>query len=648
LPLPGDANASGQGVVPNAAGDLVVQPPPAAAPVLWVSEDQAYFVGTAAKVGTSASAAAGINAQYREFARYLTVTCDSNEAASRTTHPGVGATMLGTCDGTSGCCSRAPAGQRTPVQLYHNRPSSVSVDLNGDVWIANRADDNFGSADPHDAEVHHQSSITKIAGDISRCVDRNGNGRIDTSSDVNGDGIINTDCNGDGIPDDLAGVAARPCVGGTQQEFFGLDDECVLFTTNTGPEGGIGRALALGTGSNLLASDAWAGRFADGQFYRVDGNTGLVKNVVRLQSAGAAVPHPSSAVVDQSGILWAPNIDSAALFYLDTSDANRGQGVVQPPPPAGLAVPGTFFGVALDGYRLLPGGPLQQQVWLGDFSGDHPGAWRYAPNRSSFPTLAQGAWTLFRFPAAAGSTLGVSADARPSASFVWLANGGSDSVGRIAIAASQNGDATQTPVVELAGPVVAMQQQGVTSTTVASNLDVWTINTASNTLTHVAVDAAGNPASPRAGDVVRLDDNGLTPGGVAHRAPFPSGSSDAAGFSARNFGPLGPFAVAYVLSKCAPAKTKWLRLTWSADTPPQTSLAVRVRAADDATALAAAAYGTAWTVSPADLTGPPPGSSTALSPNPSALLQVQFLFGTGDRAATPALHNYSVLYECTP
>ena len=37
----------------------------------------------------------------------------------------------------------------------------------------------------------------------------------------------------DGIPDDIANVKAKPCINGKAQEFYGFDDECVLFTTNT-------------------------------------------------------------------------------------------------------------------------------------------------------------------------------------------------------------------------------------------------------------------------------------------------------------------------------------------------------------------------------------------------------------------------------
>ena len=171
----------------------------------------------------------------KEVARYPSVTCYSNKGGGK----------MG-CDGANGCCARdddarfqaRQGGQKEParqaVQLSANYPSRTAVDFNGDVWVANRA---FGG----------QSSVTKIANEVARCVERNGRPAVQTSSDVNGDGIIDTDCNRNGQPDDLDDVKGAPCLNGKGQEYYGADDECVLFTTNTnvnnsvGPPAGAGR-----------------------------------------------------------------------------------------------------------------------------------------------------------------------------------------------------------------------------------------------------------------------------------------------------------------------------------------------------------------------------------------------------------------------
>ena len=65
------------------------------------------------------------------------------------------------------------------VQITANNPSRTAVDFNGDIWVANRA---FGG----------QSSVTKIANDLTECADRNGTPGLQTSSDVNGEASRHT------------------------------------------------------------------------------------------------------------------------------------------------------------------------------------------------------------------------------------------------------------------------------------------------------------------------------------------------------------------------------------------------------------------------------------------------------------------------
>jgi len=126
------------------------------------------------------------------------------------------------CDGVNGCCSADDmrASQRQNGQMAmgggphqacrpRNDPRGL-VDWNGDVWIANRA---FGG----------QSSVTKIANDAATASTATAR-HIETSSDVNGDGAIATDCNADAVPETRL-VQAKACANGKSQEFFGLDDD---------------------------------------------------------------------------------------------------------------------------------------------------------------------------------------------------------------------------------------------------------------------------------------------------------------------------------------------------------------------------------------------------------------------------------------
>ncbi len=676
FPLPGDMppdpNVTADGVGRDGNGWIVLNQGSSNFNYLWIADDQSYWIGFVSKVDTrvNTGAGGGVNKTYREVARYMTVTCESNEQASWRDHTGYVSgsttpTQLGTCDGTNGCCARTATGTtRTPVQLYHNRPSRTAVDFNGDAWVANRAHDAFGSADPADAGIHHQSSVTKIANKNNSitdtdCIDRNKNGKIDTSWDANGDGIINTDCNDDGLPDSLSNVtAANPCKGGLQQEFFGLDDECVLFTVNTGNEGGTGRPLALGQGSTDFApSDAWAGRFTDGVFYRIDGTTGLVKATVNLGPIGGVGSRPYGAAIDSTGILWAPNIENANLFYFDTNNPTTSQGKASPPAPSpAVTTPGTFYGIAVDGYKAIPPGgttpQLLQQVWLGRWAGDAPGAWRYTPNRAGgFASLGMGTWTLFAFSGVAGggSGRGIGVDNRQPQSFAWVGIDGGASIGRMKIDDSENASTTSTNVVTIAAAsgttLMQTTQSGTLGSGVAADLDVWGINNGSSTATHFQIDTNGNLANPTP-DQVKLDDNGVTPGATTtHHAPFPYTYSDFTGFGLRNFtNPHGSYS--YIWTGCGVGKTRWIGVTWDAATPPGTSISMKARSSDDKSTFSTATYTGNFTSSPADLLNASPSGGGALAPNPSGFLQVEFDLTTTDKNATPALKSYTVIYEC--
>jgi hypothetical protein len=686
FPLPGDTpadpnvGADGVGRQPG-TGWVVLNSGNAVFNYLWIADDQNYFAGMVSKIDTRNSGKPGaptnVNGPYREVARYLTVTCQSNEPASWKSHDafvigqnaangGPGPTVIaGDCDGTNGCCARAAAGARTPVQMYHNRPSRTAVDYNGDAWIANRAHDSYGGADPWDSVIRHQSSVTKIANDVGSCIDRNGNGKIDTSSDVNDDGIIQTDCNANGIPDSIADVAAHPCVGGAVQEFYGLDDECILFTTNTGAEGGTGRPLTLGPGAiDTGVSDAWAGRYSDGVFYRIDGSTGLVKATVQVNDVNTVHSRPYGAAIDQTGVLWAPNVDNQMLFYFDTKNTAN-QGGVAPPQVAAAGSTGAttwkgaFYGIAVDANTVTPAGGmpmLSQQIWVASvFNSDAnnfttPGVWRYAPNRAlGFAGLNQGTWTLFTFTATgaitpSGNGRGVGVDNRQPQSYAWTAIDGSSGIGRVPVNANPNTDPTKT--LTIAVPAVAGQTylsttgSGTLGAGVAADLDIWGINQNSSTATHFKVDATGTQVGI---DQIDLNDDGHLPGAapVHHQPPVPYTYSDFTGFGLRNFtNPRGFYS--YKIEGCGAGKTKWLRVEYDADVPANTTLSVKARSADSSADLDTATYTMPYSMSPADLQAAP----GPVMPNPSGWLQVEFDLATKSNGITPALKSFHVVYEC--
>src|SRR5204862_4858086 len=133
-------------------------------------------------------------ATLREVARYPSFTCYSLSGGS--TDP---------CNNGKGCCSVAAG--FAPLDPAAQRPIEVTSDASGDAFVLNQ----LGNTQP---------SLSRIAGNRFDCRDRNGNGTIDSSSDTNGDGVIQVDCNGDGKPDDIASVKGKPCSNGKPQEYY--------------------------------------------------------------------------------------------------------------------------------------------------------------------------------------------------------------------------------------------------------------------------------------------------------------------------------------------------------------------------------------------------------------------------------------------
>lgn len=646
FPLPSDDpppdNVQADGVNRNPAGHIVLDSSKATFDFLWIANSEDWNVGTVSKIDTKPRAnvpAGAINGAYREVARYLTVTCrsDPNPANWGTPATPIG-TGVGTCDGTVGCCTRAPDTQKVPVQLVANSPSRTAVDFNGDVWIANRA---------HVNASFLRSSVTKIANRNNSftdtdCIDRNGNGKIDTSHDANGDGIINTDCNADGVLDDLS-VEAACASAGRPLEFFGLDDECVLFTTHTGPAGGIGRPLALGP-SNIDPngpSDAYAGHYNNGTFFRIDGKTGLVKDTIVIAAQNGKTPNPYGAVVDQFGILWAPNLVSYDLFYVDTNNKTS-QGVVSAPgSPGGTG----FYGIAIDGYEETPQGgtapQLVQQIWLGHWG--KTGAFRYRPNRgASFAGLGLGTWAQIDITGSGGNGRGIGVDNRKPTAFAWL---GLDS-GNVFRIPTDLGSSTMNTTHTLAAAVgtniAATGGPETIGTGVAADLDVWGINRTGDSASHFRVDAAGNIMNAASPDIVTLNDNVLLPQNAQnHPAPRPYTYSDFTGFGLRNFtNPRGTYT--WRETGCGPDRTRWLRVEWEGDEPAGTNIQVRVRSANDVPGLSQAQSFGNWDTSPADLQQAP----GPIMPNPSGFLEVEFILTTQDKSATPALKAFKIVYEC--
>lgn len=163
-------------------------------------------------------------------------------------------------------------------------PSRTAVDSEGNAYVANRHFDN------KPADV-----IKILAFDY---IDRNGNGIMDTSRDINNDGKITqdemlpmTDANGNGIIDD-----------------YEIRDERIAWVASVGPVNGLGRALAIDNDNNI-----WLGLYNSKTYYKLSSVNGSI-----LAGPIDVSPNtPYGALVDKKGILWGASL-SNNLLKLDT------------------------------------------------------------------------------------------------------------------------------------------------------------------------------------------------------------------------------------------------------------------------------------------------------------------------------------------
>lgn len=256
-----------------------------------------------------------------------------------------------------------------------NSPSRTTVDADGNAFVANRGLCN-------DSAVSTIASLTKIAGKLGHCVDRNGNGRIDTSHDANGDGKIAID---------------------SANEFFGQSDECLLWTKNYAERGDLGRSVALDAEQNL-----WVGGYSTSKLYKLSGKTGEVLQRI-----------DPNAETQTKGRIYGLAVGPDGFIY--TSDFMTGDPLpdgllrkIDPKAPPGKHVVATVksevptYGIAVDRKGI---------VWLGNYSTKSQGG----IVRVDFTSQTIGLMSV-PLEHCSGYTRGVAVDALGN---VWAACGGS-------------------------------------------------------------------------------------------------------------------------------------------------------------------------------------------------------------------------------
>ncbi len=169
-----------------------------------------------------------------------------------------------------------------------NMPSRTVVDANGDVYVANGG---FG----------YQGTVAKIAARFDDCVDRNGNGRIDTS------------------------FSNRPLGWG--------EDECILWNREVGPWNAVLRAVVVDLGDERYPGGyVWVGSYNRREFYKLNPETGaeiLRVGVPMNPYGGIVVPDRGAGLRGAegrsvSGRLWIGNLGNGGTAWIDTETATVG------------------------------------------------------------------------------------------------------------------------------------------------------------------------------------------------------------------------------------------------------------------------------------------------------------------------------------
>jgi hypothetical protein len=402
--------------------------------------------------------------------------------------------------------------------------------------------------------------------------------------DRNQSGTIetSTDANNDGVIDLTSPM-----------EFFGEADECILYTVLAGNNRALPRGIAVDGGDrDNPDGNVWVALFNRRTAIQLSGKTGALRRTVELVD-GAATINPYGAAVDGVGNVWFPSLsDGYAMRVTPSTGTVR---AVQIP------TCGDSYGIVVD---------LGGRIWLGGYSCN--AVHRIDPITLSVKSFPTGG--------ANGSIRGVAVDL---ANNVWVAHTGAR-VSKLPYTPAS--DSMGTPVV-----YNLEAAQAGTNHTIGVGVDrfgkVWGVNRNDDSNT---------------GTVTRIDP-GIAPGQPGAMQFFPVGVnpytySDFTGFGLLSVVRPSGFFRTIVQGCPTTPTTPWKTLSWTQDTPPGTSIQVKVRTGATVAELEAAPFEGPFTMSPRDL--PTTGISA------SKLLQLEFDLTTQDAAITPRLTGFNVDFDC--
>ncbi len=455
-----------------------------------------------------------------------------------------------------------------------NCPSRTAIDFNGDAFVANRA---FG----------RQATVTKYGNEAAACIDRNGNGVIDTSADVDGDGVIDKN---------------------DPSEFLAEDDECILWTVPVGGNDGVARALAIDAGGpDGEHGNVWVGLYNERRLIQISGDTGAP-----IQGAGGqpvSVPLndgqnqllPYGAIADGSGNIWATGIfgEGQASVYIAKVNAFNATLTALYAVPDDADGCSQNYGITID---------IDQKVWVGGY--DCKDVKRFDPQTLQWARMDRNGES---------ATRGVATDVVGN---VWVAYT-DGRVGKYKIAdIVALGDAAQGTVYDLP-PLPG----GHTNNTIGVGID-----------RNGACWAVSRDDGDNIGTATRIKPDGTLASFPVGKSPYTY--SDFTGFGLLTVVRPTGFWRGNIRGCAKPdAKSDWKTLTWGENEPPGTSVTMRVRVADTVAGLAAAPWFGPFDVPPVDL--------DAVGVPDAIYMQVEAQLSKTDAAApSPSFNSFHVDFAC--
>ena len=266
--------------------------------------------------------------------------------------------MIWVSNSGEGTVSKIQTSNGKEVARYNvcSDPSRTAVDSQGNGWIACRGD----------------GKVVKIAFSEPDCIDKNGNGTIETSRDINGNGTIQ----------------------GNEMLAQGTD-ECVLFTAQPDGSGGLARALGIDAEDN-----AWVGMWNTSRLWRINRNTGAIMQKIDIGC------NPYGMAIDKNGIIWVSGRGCGRLVRVSPI----GYVDLMPVPSAGCIQP---YGISVD---------HKGRVWVANYNCGGCVAYRFTPAANGSAT---GSWSAV---GTGSCPRGVASDGKK---YVYVANDSANQVAKI-------------------------------------------------------------------------------------------------------------------------------------------------------------------------------------------------------------------------